>query len=60
MILARVFDKAVKRVQLESSINEMVERSAAVVECLTRDRESAARQIYPSLILVQSRKTVPV
>ena len=48
------------------------ERSGSVVECLTRDRRAAvqvspaslrcgprARHIYPSLVLVQPRKTRP-
>ena len=48
------------------------ERSGSVVECLTRDREPRvraspaslrcgpwARHIYPSLVLVQPRKTCP-
>ena len=53
-------------------IQYMRERSGSVVECLTRDRRVAgssltgvtalwflARHIYPTLVLVQPRKTCP-
>ena len=54
------------------AIRTLRERSGSVVECLTRDRRAAgssltgvtalcpwARHIYPSLVLVQPRKTRP-
>ena len=64
-----------RRFQVAHNINASVyygERSGSVVECLTRDRRDAgfephrrhcvvslSKKIYPSLVLVQPRKTRP-
>ena len=57
--------------QVELAANGVRERSGSVVECLTRDRRAAgssltgvtvvslSKNINPSLVLVQLRKTRP-